>query len=70
MEPREKKESKQGNTNLFIDKLFSMLNDSEQNEVLSWDPDGKSFTIHDPQTFTTGVLPQHFKHNNLFSFIR
>jgi osomolarity two-component system response regulator SKN7 len=56
--------------NLFIDKLFGMLCERTYQKVISWDPDGLTFSIHDPVKFTETVLNKHFKHNNLFSFIR
>lgn len=58
------------NMNLFIDKLYNILGDKSYHKIIGWDPDGLAFSIHDPVIFTEVVLPKHFKHNNLFSFIR
>jgi hypothetical protein len=51
---------------LFPWKLHDMLDGTEQNEdlkksVVSWQPDGVSFAIHDKDRFVKEVIPQYFE---------
>ena len=51
---------------LFPWKLHDMLDGTEQNEdlkknVVSWQPDGVSFAIHDKERFVKEVIPQYFE---------
>tara|TARA_B100000405_G_scaffold218399_1_gene154705 strand:+ start:1152 stop:1505 length:354 start_codon:yes stop_codon:yes gene_type:complete len=39
-------------------------------DIISWSDDGKQFTIHDVNRFTTDVMPEHFSHANFSSFVR
>ena len=50
--------------------LFRMLNEAENDEVVSWTEGGLSFVIKDPNEFARSVLPRHFKHSNIASFVR
>lgn len=38
--------------------------------MISWLPDGNGFQIINVSGFTESVLPSHFKHNNMASFVR
>jgi len=51
---------------LFPWKLHDMLDDTERNEelkknVVSWQPDGVSFAIHDKERFVNEVVPRYFE---------
>ena len=54
----------------FITKLFSMLEDSASNAVITWTPSGQSFVVVSLMEFQESVLPKYFKHNNFSSFVR
>ena len=50
--------------------LFEMLEDVTLQPYISWQPDGQSFLIKQPNAFSESILPNYFKHNNLQSFVR
>ena len=54
----------------FIDKTWSMLEDSSHSQVIRWLPHGSSFEILDEAAFSRELLPIFFKHSNFSSFIR
>ena len=54
----------------FLTKTFDIVSDPECDHIISWSDDGLSFVIHDTTMFLTEIVPKHFKHNNLASFIR
>lgn len=58
------------NANQFLFNLYSMLENSKNQEVIHWDQNGKSFIITDINKFIEEVLPSNFKHKNYSSFIR
>jgi hypothetical protein len=47
-----------------------MVDDENTNEILSWTGDGKQFTIHQLNEFSSKLLPKNFKHSNFSSFVR
>ena len=47
-----------------------MLEDVSLQAYISWQPDGQSFLIKQPNAFSESILPNYFKHNNLQSFVR
>ena len=47
-------------TSAFIQKLFFMLENGADNDVVSWSHSGDSFTVHSIQSFTKRVLPKYF----------
>src|SRR3954453_18888400 len=47
-----------------------MLEDKSYTHIVSWGVTGDTFVVHDPTEFAKSVLPQHFKHNNMASFVR
>jgi hypothetical protein len=55
---------------MFLTKLSDMLGDESLLAVVRWDTGGASFSILDLQSFAQDVLPQHFKHGNVQSFLR
>ena len=54
----------------FITKTYEMVNDPATDDIISWTPDGASFTVKSTETFSKELLPLHFKHNNFSSFVR
>lgn len=54
----------------FINKVWMMVNDEETNDCIYWADDGHSFIISHQIDFVTKVLPKHFKHCKIASFIR
>ena len=46
------------------------LEEERYRNVISWSDDGKHFTVHDVNRFTTDVMPEHFSHANFSSFVR
>ncbi len=46
---------------------MEMLNNENISDIISWTPDGESFTIHDKKRFSSEVLPFYFKGQIKFS---
>lgn len=57
-------------SNGFLAKLFSILSATDCSHIVSWNPNGTRFVVHDTDAFCSQVLPHYFKHNNLASFVR
>ncbi|UKZ76132.1 hypothetical protein TrVFT333_003828 [Trichoderma virens FT-333] len=53
-----------------VRKLFRMLEDPSHQDVARWGKDGDSFVVVEGEKFTRSILPKHFKHSNMSSFIR
>jgi hypothetical protein len=51
-------------------KSCSLLSDPAAQSSFKWSPSGESLLITDTNHFTSQVLPQHFRHNQLSSFVR
>jgi hypothetical protein len=54
----------------FIDILFNIFENSQQEDVFTWSSDGSGILIHNHVEFSEKILPKYFKHNNFASFIR
>ena len=54
----------------FINKLWNMLNDSANVDMIRWSDDGKSFFVINRERFVKDILPKYFKHSNFASFVR
>ncbi|KAM9324092.1 heat shock factor protein 3-like [Gastrophryne carolinensis] len=54
----------------FLLKLWALLEDPSNSDVITWNWNGQNFCILDDQRFSKEILPRYFKHNNLSSFIR
>ncbi|KAL4604656.1 hypothetical protein ACB092_10G205900 [Castanea dentata] len=54
----------------FLTKTYDMVDDPTTNHIVSWNRGGTSFVVWDPHSFSTNLLPKHFKHNNFSSFVR
>ncbi|KAI8332167.1 hypothetical protein EDC96DRAFT_526698 [Choanephora cucurbitarum] len=60
----------QKNVPAFLNKLFSMVNDPESDDLICWSEDGASFFVNCQEEFARKVLPRFFKHNKFSSFVR
>jgi hypothetical protein len=59
--------------NLFPSRLHSMLNSAESEQfahIVSWQPHGRCFKVHQPLRFATEVMPLWFHHTKFTSFRR
>ncbi|CDH12144.1 uncharacterized protein ZBAI_03930 [Zygosaccharomyces bailii ISA1307] len=54
----------------FVNKVWSMLNDESNSNLIKWAEDGKSFVVVNREEFVHQVLPKYFKHSNFASFVR
>ncbi|KAJ3182685.1 kinase-regulated stress-responsive transcription factor skn7 [Geranomyces variabilis] len=54
----------------FVKKLFRMLEDTSESDIVGWGVNGDTFVVREPNEFAKTVLPKHFKHNNPASFVR
>ncbi|KAI8919948.1 HSF-type DNA-binding-domain-containing protein [Powellomyces hirtus] len=54
----------------FVKKLFRMLEDNSESDIVGWGIHGDTFVVREPNEFAKTVLPRHFKHNNPASFVR
>ncbi|PKI84495.1 Heat shock transcription factor [Malassezia vespertilionis] len=54
----------------FLNKLRSMVDDPNTDELIRWSPNGDTFLVPNHVRFGNEVLPRFFKHNNFSSFVR
>ena len=54
----------------FLAKLFTILNNQDISNIVSWNEKGDQFQIYSSAKFQNEVIPMYFKHKNLKSFIR
>jgi hypothetical protein len=54
----------------FPTKLHQLLESHEFDDIISWQPNGRSFTLHDAQGFADSVMPKYFKQTKFRSFQR
>ncbi|KAI0225643.1 Heat shock factor protein 1 [Lamellibrachia satsuma] len=54
----------------FLGKLWILVEDAANNDLIGWDSSGTSFHIFEQGRFAKDVLPYYFKHSNVASFIR
>jgi len=55
---------------LFVDKIYDILSDPANSNIVRWDDSGRSFVVEDEVAFAERILPNHFKHSNFESFVR
>ncbi|XP_038067155.1 heat shock factor protein-like isoform X2 [Patiria miniata] len=68
----EKKEANLPSSNVpgFLAKLWLLVDDATNDELIGWGPSGNSFVVQNQTHFAKDILPKFFKHNNMASFIR
>ncbi|XP_040144495.2 heat shock factor protein 3 [Ictidomys tridecemlineatus] len=54
----------------FLIKLWTLVDDTNLDDVIRWSENGHSFLVVNEQNFAKNILPKYFKHNNISSFIR
>ncbi|NXN98874.1 HSF2 protein, partial [Rhinopomastus cyanomelas] len=54
----------------FLSKLWALVSEGPNNQLITWSQNGQSFLVLDDQTFAKEILPKYFKHNNMASFVR
>jgi hypothetical protein len=54
----------------FPEKVHHMLMKEEFKEFISWNPHGRSFSVHVPKKFEESVLPKYLGHTRYSSFLR
>ncbi|KAF9543186.1 hypothetical protein CPC08DRAFT_649972, partial [Agrocybe pediades] len=54
----------------FLQKLYEMVNDPNNAELIRWSEAGDSFFVLDHERFAHEVLGRWFKHRNFSSFVR
>ncbi|XP_068087487.1 heat shock factor protein 1-like isoform X2 [Hyperolius riggenbachi] len=54
----------------FLTKVWALVDDPRNNDYICWSQDGNSFIVLDEESFAKEILPRHFKHNNMASFVR
>ncbi|VDB82629.1 unnamed protein product [Peniophora sp. CBMAI 1063] len=55
---------------LFLQKLYEMVNDTTNNDLIRWSDAGDAFLVLDHERFAREVLGRWFKHQNFQSFVR
>ncbi|GAA6017130.1 hypothetical protein JCM11491_003270 [Sporobolomyces phaffii] len=68
--PRSKLPSKHPNTTSFIYKLFDILEDPANVNMISYGLTPGTFQVHDTLSLARNVLPRYFRHSNFASFSR
>ncbi|KIJ59699.1 hypothetical protein HYDPIDRAFT_32921 [Hydnomerulius pinastri MD-312] len=54
----------------FLQKLYEMVNDPADHDLIRWSDTGDSFFVLDQERFASEVLGRWFKHKNFSSFVR
>lgn len=54
----------------FLTKIWALVEDPINSAYICWSQDGNSFIVLDEESFAKEILPRHFKHNNMASFVR
>lgn len=55
----------------FPQKLYSLLSLNPDPSIISWQPHGRSFVVHQPEKFIQKIMPAHFKtQTKMTSFLR
>ncbi|KIJ16626.1 hypothetical protein PAXINDRAFT_75006 [Paxillus involutus ATCC 200175] len=54
----------------FLQKLYEMVNDPADQDLIRWSDTGDSFFVLDQERFASEVLGRWFKHKNFSSFVR
>lgn len=54
----------------FLEKLFKIINNKKNHNIIHWNDDGTRVVISDSMKITNTILPKYFNHQNYSSFIR
>ncbi|KAL9258636.1 Heat stress transcription factor B-2a-like protein [Drosera capensis] len=54
----------------FLRKTYELVDDSETNDMISWNEDGSSFVVWNWKVFASELLPRYFKQTISQSFVR
>ncbi|EIW73978.1 hypothetical protein CONPUDRAFT_68066 [Coniophora puteana RWD-64-598 SS2] len=54
----------------FLQKLYEMVNDPSDQDLIRWSDSGDTFFVLDQERFASEVLGRWFKHKNFSSFVR
>jgi hypothetical protein len=55
----------------FPQKLYSLLSLNPDPSIISWQPHGRAFVVHEPEKFIEKIMPAHFKtQTKMTSFLR
>ncbi|RKP34429.1 HSF-type DNA-binding-domain-containing protein, partial [Dimargaris cristalligena] len=60
----------QRNQAAFINKLYTIIEATENQKLIHWSPCGQKFTVTNHNELAKTVLPRYFKHGNWQSFVR
>uniref|UniRef100_A0A2K6PJ62 HSF-type DNA-binding domain-containing protein n=1 Tax=Rhinopithecus roxellana TaxID=61622 RepID=A0A2K6PJ62_RHIRO len=58
------------NVPTFLSKMWTLVEETHTNEIITWKQNGQSFLVLDEQGFAKEILPKYFKHNNMANFVR
>ena len=50
--------------------MLDFVAQSDQTDIVSWNPHGRAFTIHKPEAFTNLLIPKYYQMKNYASFLR
>ena len=68
--PKTIKKQKPKSETSFLKKLYTILNDKNNINIIKWCEDGHSFIISNFSHFVENILPLYFRHQNYSSFVR
>lgn len=54
----------------FVNKLWNMVNDMRNKDLIHWNKDGTTFIVTHRENFVHEILPKYFRHSNFASFVR
>eukprot|EP00979_Chaetoceros_neogracilis_P008765 scaffold1965_cov214-Chaetoceros_neogracile.AAC.5 len=55
---------------LFPAKLHRLLEENQHERIISWQPHGQCFLVHDRDEFVKNVMPKYFDQSKMPSFLR
>ena len=55
---------------LFLSKLYDILNNEENKDIIHWNNEGTAIIIVDINKLCELILPKYYKHSNYSSFVR
>ena len=55
---------------LKLQRILDKLESESNNAILSWQPHGRAFLVHDPERFVAEIMPEYFNQTKYSSFQR